>query len=101
MKKSFFIFIITLIFTSALFLSAQNFIHMKMKKEIFIYYELTDKMQILNDTYALCSGLILTNPSDQNIDSCNLVFKEIKVTIDEIDEKCPYISFYTKYISKI
>lgn len=49
-----------------------------MREEYFDYYKLSNKMKHLNDTYSLCSGLLSTNPSKENISSCNLVFKEIK-----------------------
>ncbi len=71
-----------------------------MREEYFDYYKLSNKMKHLNDTYSLCSGLLSTNPSKENISSCNLVFKEIKKIINEIEDKCPYTVFYTKYMHK-
>lgn len=81
--------------------SITNFLHSKMNTELQTYYKLVDDMKYLNDIYSLCSGLLTTNPSKNNMDSCNLVYKNIEVKINEIKEECPYISFYTEYISRV
>lgn len=78
-----------------------NFLHSKMKTELDTYLSLVDDMNYLNDTYSLCTGLLKTNPTQTNIDSCNYVFKNIENKVNQIKEECPYISFYTKYVSKV
>lgn len=95
-KTTFFLLIVFLV----LFLSALNFIHFKMREEYSDYYKLSNEMRQLNDTYSLCSGLLTSNPSKENISSCNLVFEEIKKIINKIEDKCPYTVFYTKYLHK-
>lgn len=69
-----------------------------MKGELITYYSLTYEIETLNDTYALCTGLIISNPTEKNIQSCNFVLEKMKFTLSTIKEKCPHIYFYTKYI---
>ena len=78
-----------------------NYLHSKMDNELKIYLPLANDMRNLNDMYSLCSGLLSTNPSNENINSCNIVYKNIEFKVNEIKRECPYISFYTKYLSKI
>ena len=78
-----------------------NFINNKMEEEYLTYYSLSNKINQLNDTYSLCSGLLQVNPSKENIESCNLVFANIQVTANKIKEQTPYIYYYTIFINKI
>lgn len=82
-------------------LSFINFFHYKMKNELHIYVELNQEILELDDTYSLCVGLLSTNPSKKNIDSCNLVFNKLKKKTIKIKNECPYIYFYTSYINNI
>ncbi|WP_072682317.1 hypothetical protein [Arcobacter sp. LA11] len=93
LKYSTFFLVLIILLT----LSISNFLHYKMKEELPTYHLLTKDMNLLNDTYSLCSGLLKTNPSEENISSCNLVFVNIKNKVNEINEKCPYITFYIKF----
>jgi len=90
--------IIFLIFFLGLFFTTSNYFHYKMKTELTAYYKITTKIKKLNDTYYLCTGLLITNPTNQNIESCNLVFEKIKFEIQNIKKECPYINFYINYI---
>lgn len=74
-----------------------NFLHYKIKDELSTYGILTSDMRLLNDTYSLCNVLLKTNPSNENVQSCNFVFKKIKSKINEMKQECPYIIFYTEY----
>jgi len=71
-----------------------------MKKEYLTYSLINSEIQTLNDIYSLCSGLVLVNPTKENVGSCNLVYKKIEYKIEEVKEKSPHIYFYTKYISE-
>ena len=63
-----------------------------------MYYKLTDEINHLKDTYSLCSGLLVSNPSIENINSCDFIVKKIDTTLNQINDECPHITFYTKYI---
>lgn len=82
-------------------LSLANFLHSKMDSEINTYLKLSNDMKNLNDVYFLCSGLLSSNPTSENIQSCNLVYKNIETKINQIKEECPYITFYTEYFADI
>ncbi len=81
------------------FIGGSNYLHYKMKKEYLTYTLINNEIQILNDIYSLCSGLVLANPTKENVDSCNFVYKKIEYKIEEVKKKSPHIYFYTKYIS--
>lgn len=99
MIKKFLLFsILIFVFSLGLLFTASNYLHDKMKEELPTYYSLTSQMETLNDLYYLCSGLLSSNPSKKNIDSCNLVFLQIEQKTIQIKEKCPYISFYITYL---
>ena len=68
-----------------------------MKKEYLSYSLINSEIVRLNDIYSLCSGLVLVNPTKENVDSCNLVYKKIEHKVQEVKEKSPHIYFYTKY----
>ena len=72
-----------------------------MEEEYLTYYFLSSKIEQLNDTYSLCAGLIEVNPSKENIDSCNLIFTNIELTVEKIKEQTPYIYYYTYFINDI
>lgn len=77
---------------------SSNYIHYKMKNELIIYYMIINDLETLNDTYSLCSGLLITNPSNTNLKSCDFIYNKIELKLTEIKENCPYIYFYTKYV---
>ncbi|WP_128983213.1 hypothetical protein [Halarcobacter ebronensis] len=70
-----------------------------MKEELIIYYLLVNEIQTLNDTYTLCSGLLIVNPTKQNIQQCNYIYEKIKIKVAQVEKQCPYITFYSKYIN--
>lgn len=78
--------------------SAYNFYSYKMHQEIPRYSTLNEKANELTQTYALCSGLLLSNPTQQNIESCEVLRVQLHDLFDQIQEECPYIYFYTKYL---
>lgn len=69
-----------------------------MKDEVVPYYIIANEITNLKDIYSLCSGLLLSNPSKKNLQTCNLVSNKIKEKTTQIKETCPHIYFYTKYI---
>ena len=70
----------------------------KMHQELPIYNKLSIQAQNLSETYMLCSGLLLSNPTEENMKSCNAIKSQMHVLFERIDNECPYITFYTKYI---
>ena len=99
--KFFKFFVLTFFFLSVFSYFAINFIHNKMEEEYLTYYSLSNKINQLNDTYSLCSGLMQVNPSKENVESCNLVFTNIELTVKKIKEQTPYIYYYTLFINDI
>lgn len=69
-----------------------------MKDEVIPYYLIVHEITNLKDIYTLCSGLLVVNPSQDNIQTCDLVFDKIEQKTTQIKESCPHIYFYTKYI---
>ncbi|WP_320035231.1 hypothetical protein [Halarcobacter sp.] len=72
--------------------------HYKMKDEVIPYYIIAHEINTLKDTYTLCTGLLYTNPSIKNTNTCNFIYKKIETKTLEIKNNCPHIYFYTKYI---
>ncbi len=91
-------FLITLFLLLSITYLAINFIHTKMEEEYLSYYYLSNKIEQLNDTYYLCVGLLQTNATKENINSCNLVREKIESTVEKMKSKTPFIYYYTKYI---
>lgn len=93
------------LFYSALVILAANasysYASYKMHQELPLYSQLSTKANELTQTYALCSGLLLSNPSEANIKSCNKVKEQLQTVFKQIDSQCPYISFYTKYVQPL
>ncbi|WP_321312718.1 hypothetical protein [Halarcobacter sp.] len=69
-----------------------------MKDEVIAYYLIANEITNLQDVYTLCSGLLLSNPSKNNLQTCNLISNKIEQKTVQIKESCPHIYFYTKYI---
>lgn len=101
MKKYFKFFLVLLFLGLLTSFTVSNFLHYKMEKELYTYLFLNEKMKNLDDTYTLCHGLLSSNPSNINIQSCNIVLEKIQKQAEIIEEKCPYISFYATYINEI
>ncbi len=75
-----------------------NYATYKMHQELPIYNKFSIQAQNLSETYMLCSGLLLSNPTEENIKSCNAIKSKMHALFEQMDDECPYISFYTKYI---
>lgn len=101
MKKLLKVTLVSFILGSLFSYGTIKFIYYKMEQELVTYLILNEKAKNIQDTYALCNGLLKSNPSKENISSCNNIVKEIEKLSNEIKEKCPYITFYTSYINKI
>ncbi|RXJ89414.1 hypothetical protein CRV01_07995 [Arcobacter sp. CECT 8983] len=78
-----------------------KFLYYKMEQELITYLVLNEEAKKLQDIYALCNGLLTTNPSNENLLSCNSIVSKVDKLSIQIEEKCPYISFYTTYINKL
>ena len=81
--------------------SALKFIYYQMDKELITYLILQEKSKNISDIYALCDGLLTTNPTKENQQTCDEIIMQVKKIDYEIKQKCPYISFYTTYIQKL
>ncbi|WP_044419567.1 hypothetical protein [Halarcobacter anaerophilus] len=92
------IVLLPVVLALALVTAASNYLHYKMKDEVIPYYLLVDELNTLNDTYALCSGLLLANPTQINIKNCNYINNKLNLKLEQIKRHCPHIYFYTKYI---
>lgn len=62
---------------------------------------LSNDVNNLSDTYALCQGLINSNPSINNLETCNKVSQKLQKRVKELKEENPYITFYYRYIQGI
>lgn len=78
--------------------SAYNFYSYKMHQELPQYSTLNQKANELTEVYALCSGLLLSNPTQQNLESCEVLRLQLHSIFDQIQDECPYIYYYTKYL---
>lgn len=101
MKKLLKITIVAFILGTVFSYASLKFIYHKMEQELVTYLVLNEKAKNIQDIYALCDGLIKSNPSEENLSSCNNILDETKTLSKQIETKCPYISFYTKYINPI
>ena len=70
------------------------FVNTKLKDEINNYLVTVDKVNQLNDTYIICMGLSMQNPSEQNIDMCELIKKDLNKHYSILEEEYPYMNFY-------
>ncbi|MEA1913928.1 MAG: hypothetical protein U9N30_01295 [Campylobacterota bacterium] len=70
----------------------------KMNQEAKTYHMISDEIQQLHQTYALCTGLLLTNATPQNIASCSLLKQQLSKKVLDLKEQCPYINFYITYV---
>ncbi len=75
-----------------------SFLHYKIKQELTTYLALNEEVKKLQDIYALCNGLLNTNPIQENIVSCNSIIVKINNISYKMKQECPYIDFYTSYI---
>lgn len=101
MKKLLKIAFVSFLLSSLFSYGIIKFIYYKMEQELVTYLILNEKAKNIQDTYALCSGLLKSNPIKENISSCASILNEIEKLSNEIKEKCPYITFYTSYVNKI
>lgn len=82
-------------------LASMKFLHYKMEEEILVYLLLSHEVEKVEDINALCDGLLKTNPTQENILSCNTITEKVEDISRQIKERCPYISFYKSYIGEI
>ncbi|NVJ54339.1 MAG: hypothetical protein HWD90_11615 [Campylobacteraceae bacterium] len=80
---------------------ALKFLYYKMEQELITYLVLNEEAKNLQDIYALCNGLLTSNPTKENLLSCNSIVSKVDRLTVQIEEKCPYINFYTTYINKL
>lgn len=101
MKKLFKTTLIAAILGALFSYGAINFLYYKMEQELITYLVLNEEAKKLQDIYALCSGLLSVNPTQENLSSCNNIVIEVEHLSVKIKEQCPYISFYTSYINEL
>jgi len=101
LKKFFKIIIVSTILGALFSYGTIKFLHYKMEQELITYLVLNEEAKKLQDVYSLCSGLLSVNPTKKNVSSCNNIVKKVENLSSQIKEKCPYIYFYTSYISSI
>ncbi len=99
--KLFKVIIFSGIFGAIIGYGSINYLHSKMEKELLTYLILNAKVKELEDIYALCDGLLKTNPTSKNLGACETISKQVNNLTKDIKEKCPYINFYTSYIGEI
>ncbi|RXK03056.1 hypothetical protein CRV02_02755 [Arcobacter sp. CECT 8989] len=101
MKKLFKTTLIAAILGAIFSYGTLKFLYYKMEQELITYLVLNEEAKKLQDIYALCNGLLTTNPTKENLTSCNNIVSKAENISTQIEEKCPYISFYTTYINNL
>ncbi len=70
------------------------FVNTKLKDEINNYLVTVDKVNQLNDTYIICMGLSMQNPSDEYKKMCELIKEDLNKHYTILEEEYPYMNFY-------
>lgn len=94
MWKSFFY---SFVFFFSLLVVLALFVNTKLKDEINNYLITVDKINQLNDTYVLCMGLKVYNPSEENKRMCEIIKKDLNNVYTILEEEYPYMNFYKEF----
>jgi energy-coupling factor transporter transmembrane protein EcfT len=91
MWKSFFY---SFVFFFSLLVVLALFVNYKLKDEINNYLITVDRVNQLNDTYILCMGLAMQNPTLENKLMCEDIKNDLSKTYTILENEYPYMNFY-------